>query len=65
MRTDHLNEYRRLSQEDRAAFRFWLLANTVAGALALFALIAIASLPGGDTAATAKMASSAALAQTR
>ena len=65
MRTDHLNEYRRLSQEDRAAFRFWLVANTVAGALALFALITIASLPGGDTAATAKMASSAALAHTR
>jgi hypothetical protein len=62
MRTDHLNEYRRLNQEDRAAFRFWLVANTVAGALALFALIAIASLPGGDT---AKMASSATLAQTR
>jgi hypothetical protein len=65
MRTDHLNEYRRLSEEDRKAFRFWLVANTVAGAPALFALIAIASLPGGDPAATAKMASSPALSQTR
>jgi hypothetical protein len=60
-----LNEYRRLGLEDSATFRRWLLANTVVGALSLFALIVVASLPGGDSAATTKMASSAALAQPR
>jgi hypothetical protein len=60
-----LNEYRRLNLEDSATFWRWLWANTIVGALSLFALIAVASLPGGDTATTAKMASSAALMQTR
>jgi hypothetical protein len=59
-----LNEYRRLGLEDNATFRRWLVANTVVGALSLFALIVVASLPGGDSAAT-KMASSTNLAQTR
>ena len=60
-----LNEYRRLSVEDNATFRRWLVGNTVVGALSFLALIAIASLPGRDTAATAKMANSTALSQTR
>jgi hypothetical protein len=60
-----LDEYRRLSLEDNATFRRWLVANTVVGALSLLALIGIASLPSGDTAGMAKMASSAALSQTR
>jgi hypothetical protein len=60
-----LNEYRRLGLEDNATFRRWLVANTVVGALSLFALIVVASFPGGDSAATTKMASSTAIAQTR
>lgn len=59
------DEYRRLNLEDNATFRRWLLANTVVGALSLFALMAAASLPGGDTATMAQMASSAGLSTTR
>ena len=59
-----LNEYRRLTPEDNATFRRWLVGNTVVGALLFLALIAIASLSGGDTAATAKMARSTAVNQT-
>jgi hypothetical protein len=60
-----LDEYRRLSLEDSATFRRWLLANTVVGAFTLLALIGMASLPGGDIATTTKIASSAALNPTR
>ena len=60
-----LSEYRRLGLDDNATFRRWLVANTIVGALSFLSLIAIASLSGGDTAATAKMAGSTALSQTR
>ena len=60
-----LSEYRRLGLEDNATFRRWLMANTVVGALSFLLLIAIASLPSAETAATAKLASSALLVQSR
>jgi hypothetical protein len=37
-------EYRRLNSEDRGTFQSWLIANTVVGALAFFALIAALAL---------------------
>ena len=37
-------EYRRLNAEDSSAFRRWMLANTIAGAASLIALIVIASI---------------------
>ena len=43
-----IDEYRRLNSEDRGKFRSWLLANTVVGAMALFALIAAALVYSGD-----------------
>jgi hypothetical protein len=39
-----MEEYRRLNSEDRGTFQSWLIANTVVGALALFALIAAVAL---------------------
>jgi hypothetical protein len=46
---DFATEYRRLNAEDRSAFRKWLIANTVFGAAALFALIVLTSVySGGD-----------------
>ncbi len=39
-----MEEYRRLNSEDRGTFQSWLVANTVVGALALFALIAALAL---------------------
>jgi len=46
---DFATEYRRLNAEDRSAFRKWLIANTVFGATALFALIVLTSVySGGD-----------------
>jgi len=60
-----LNEYRRLTLEDNVTFRRWLVANTVVGALSFLSLIAIASFAGGDNAATAKMASSTAMVESR
>jgi hypothetical protein len=43
-----VKEYRQLNSDDRNTFRLWLIANTVAGALAFFALIAAASIYSGD-----------------
>ena len=43
-RGDFAGEYRRLNAEDRSAFRKWLVANTVFGAAAIFALIVLASV---------------------
>ena len=60
-----LSEYRRLGLEDNATFRRWLLVNTVVGALSFLSLIAIASFAGGEKAATAKMASSTAVVESR
>ncbi len=46
--------YRRLNSEDRGTFQSWLIANTVVGALALFALIAaLAPVYSGDGSYTA------------
>jgi hypothetical protein len=59
-----LDEYRRLSLEDNATFRRWLLTNTVVGAFAFLVLIGVASLPGRHTATTAKTAT-ATVSQTR
>lgn len=48
-------EYRRLNSEDRATFQNWLIANTVVGGLALFALItALALVYSGDGSYTAR-----------
>jgi hypothetical protein len=48
-RGDFVAEYRRLNAEDRSAFRKWLVANTVFGAAAIFALIVLTSVySGGD-----------------
>lgn len=44
-----MEEYRRLNSKDRGAFHSWLAANTVVGALALFALTAVASVYSGDS----------------
>ena len=41
-------EYRRLNSEDRGTFQRWLIANTVVGAMAIFALIAAALVHSGD-----------------
>jgi hypothetical protein len=50
IRSDITQEYRRLNTQDRNAFHRWLITNTVFGALALLALIAVTSiLPGEDT----------------
>ena len=50
IRSEIVQEYRRLNTQDRNAFHRWLITNTVVGALALLALIAVTSIfPGGDT----------------
>src|SRR6266446_10962932 len=48
-RGDIAGEYRRLNAEDQSVFRKWLIANTVFGAVAMFALIAAAVYSGGDS----------------
>src|SRR5262249_38491692 len=49
MSRDIVAEYRRLHAKDRSAFRKWLIANTVFGATAIFALIVLAAVySGGD-----------------
>ena len=53
-RVDFAAEYRRLNAEDKSAFRKWLIANTVFGAAAIFALIVLTSVySGGDGSMTA------------
>jgi hypothetical protein len=44
IRGQMMDEYRRLNSEERGTFRSWLIANTVVGALALFALLAAIAL---------------------
>jgi hypothetical protein len=46
-------QYQRLNSEDRSTFQGWLIANTVVGALILFALIAGAFVYSGDGSNTA------------
>jgi hypothetical protein len=48
-----MREYHRLNSQHRGAFHRWLMANTVVGALALFALIAAASVYSWDSSNTA------------
>jgi len=49
MRGEIINEYQRLNSEDQKAFRRWLWANAVVGAILLTGLIALASkLPGDE-----------------
>jgi hypothetical protein len=48
MRGEIINEYRKLNSEDQKAFRRWLWANTVVGAILLAGLIALAVNVPGD-----------------
>ena len=63
MRGDIINEYQRLNSEDQKAFRRWLWANAVVGAILLTGLIALASFPGGESGATAQNATTHAQAK--
>ena len=57
MRGEFINEYQKLNSEDQKAFRRWLWANTVVGAILLTALIALVSkFPGDQSGATAQNA---------
>jgi hypothetical protein len=57
MRGEIINEYQRLNSEDQKAFRRWLWANAVVGAILLTGLIALAfKLPGDESGATAQKA---------
>jgi len=57
MRGEHINEYQKLNPEDQKAFRRWLWANAVVGAILLTGLIALASkFPGDESGATAQSA---------
>ena len=47
-------EYQKLNSEDQKAFRHWLWVNTIVGAILLAGLIALASFPGNQSAATAQ-----------
>ena len=53
MRGEIIYEYRRLNWEDQKAFRRFLWANTVVGAILLTGLIAVA-LQGDESGATAQ-----------
>ena len=55
MRGEIIYEYRRLNSEDQKAFRRFLWANTVVGAILLTGLIAVA-LQGDESGATAQNA---------
>ena len=53
MRGEFINEYQRLNSEDQKAFRRWLWANAVVGAILLTGLIALVSrFPGDESRAT-------------
>jgi hypothetical protein len=54
MRGEIIYEYRRLNSEDQKAFRRFLWANTVVGAILLTELIVLASFPGGESGDTAQ-----------
>jgi hypothetical protein len=55
MREEIIYEYQRLNSEDQKAFRRFLWANTVVGAILLTGLIAVA-LQGDESGATAQNA---------
>ena len=48
MRGEFIFEYQKLNSEDQKAFRRWLWANAVVGAILLTGLIALASKFSGD-----------------
>ena len=54
MRGETIGEYQKLNSEDQKAFRRFLWANTVVGAILLTELIVLASFPGGESGATAQ-----------
>jgi hypothetical protein len=54
MRGEIIYEYQRLNSEDRKAFRRFLWANTVVGAILLTGLIVLSSFPGGESGAAAQ-----------
>jgi hypothetical protein len=56
MRGEIINEYQKLNLENQKAFRAWLSANAVIGAILLAGLIALASFPGKESEATAQNA---------
>jgi len=57
MRGEIINEYRKLNSEDQKAFRRFLWANAVIGAILLAGLIALAvNVPGDKSEATAQHA---------
>ena len=57
MRGEFINEYQKLNSEDQKAFRRWLWANAVVGAILLTGLIVLAlKLPGDQSGATAQHA---------
>jgi len=57
MRGEIINESQKLNSEDQKAFRRWLWANAVVGAILLTGLIALASkFPGDESGATAQHA---------
>jgi hypothetical protein len=57
MRGEIINEYERLNSKDQIAFRRWLWANTVVGAILLTGLIALAvKFSGAESGATAQNA---------
>ena len=55
MRGEIINEYQRLNSEDQKAFRHWLWANAVVGAVLLTGLIVLTSkFPDDESASTAQ-----------
>ena len=57
MRGEIIDEYQKLNSEDQKAFRRWLWANAVVGAILLAGLITLASKsPGDKSEATAQNA---------
>ena len=55
MRGEIINEYQRLNSENQKAFRRWLWANTVVGAILLTGLIVLTSkFPGDESGSTAQ-----------
>ena len=56
MRGEFINEYQKLNSEDQKAFRRWLWANAVVGAILLTGLIALAVHQGDESEAAAENA---------
>ena len=48
MRGEIIHEYRKLNSEDHKAFRRWLWANTIVGAILVAGLIGLVSKSTGD-----------------